>query len=105
MEDIWGRKVKGQNPPPSNHDHSYGPGVLTVTSPFGGASRHMPLNFNSESKHYLEILGWEATFNQNTAAILVLEAPDTIKHSDFVWCHMIIYDVSEACDRCTFDAR
>ena len=27
MVDIWGRNLKGQNPPPSNHDHSYGPGV------------------------------------------------------------------------------
>ena len=82
MVDIWGRNVKGQNASPSNHDPSYGPGVLTVTDPFGGASHHMPLNFSSESNIEVKILEWEAKCDQNTAAILVLEAPDIIKHND-----------------------
>ena len=105
MVDIWGRNLKGRNASPSNHDHSYGPGVLTVIGPFGGASHHMPLNFSSESNTDVEILGWEATFCQNAAAILVLEAPYTIKHNAFVCFHPIMYDVSEASNRCTFEAR
>ena len=44
----------------------------------------MPLNFSSESNKEVKILEWEATCDQNTAAILVIEAPYTIKHSDFV---------------------
>ena len=44
----------------------------------------MPLNFSSESNNEVKILGWEAKCDQNTAAILVIEAPDIIKHNDFV---------------------
>ena len=44
----------------------------------------MPLNFSNESKNEVKILGWEATCDQNTAAILVIEAPYTIKHNEFV---------------------
>ena len=59
MVDIWGRNVKGRNASPSNHDPSYGLGVLTVIDPFGGASHNMPLNFSSENK--IEIKNeWEA---------------------------------------------
>ena len=50
----------------------------------------MPLNFSSESHNEVKILGWEAKCYQNTAAILVLEAPYIIKHYDFVWFQMII---------------
>ena len=78
----WGINLKGRNASPSNHTHSYSPGVLTVIGPIGGGSRHRPLNFNSESKTEVKRLGWEAKCDQNTAAILVLEAPDTIKHND-----------------------
>ena len=70
--------------PPSNHDHSYGSGVLAHIDPFGGASHHIPLNFISESNNDVKILWWEAKCDQNTAAILVLEAPNTIKHNDVV---------------------
>ena len=84
MEDIWGRNVKDQKVAPAHPDPSYGPGVLPVIDPFGGASHHMPLNFSSESNNDVKILGWEAKCDQNTAAILVLEAPYTIKHNDFV---------------------
>ena len=84
MVDIWGRNLKGQKVPPTHPDHSYGTGVLTVIDPFGGGSHHMPLNFNSESNNEVKILGWEAKCDQNTAAILVLEASDIIKHNDFV---------------------
>lgn len=51
MVDIWGINVKHRNQSPSNHDHSYGPGVLPPIGPFGGASHHMPLNYNSESNN------------------------------------------------------
>ena len=84
MVDIWGRNVETQDQSPSNHDPSYGPGVLAHIDPFGRASHHLPLNFSSESNHEVKILGWEAQCDQNTAAILVLEAPYTIKHSDCV---------------------
>ena len=83
MVDIWGINLKDRNPPPSNHDPSYGPGVLPLIDPFGGASHHMPLNFSSESNNEVQILGWEAKCDQNTASILVLEAPNIIKHNEF----------------------
>ena len=57
---------------------------VTDIDPIGGATHHMPLHFSSESKNEIKILGWEATCDQNTAAILVLEAPYTIKHMVFV---------------------
>ena len=79
-----GINLKGRNPPPSNPDHSYGPGVLTLIGPFGGASHHMPLNFSSENNIEVQILEWEAKCDKNTAAILVLDAPYTIQHNDFV---------------------
>ena len=44
----------------------------------------MLLNFNSGSNNDVTILGWETKYDQNTAAILVLEAPYIIKHIDFV---------------------
>ena len=69
----------GTGPP----DLSYGPGVLPLIDPFGGASHHMPLNFSSESNIYVKLLEWEAKCDQHTAAILVLEAPYIIKHNDF----------------------
>ena len=84
MVDIWGRNVKGQKVAPSHPDHSYGTGVLTVSDPFGGASHHMQLNFNNESNIDVKIFEWEAKCDQNTAAILVPEAPYSIKHNDFV---------------------
>ena len=84
MVDIWGINVKGRNPSPSNHDHNYGPGVLPLIDPFGGASHNMPLNFISKSNNEVKILGWETKHDQNTAAIVVLEAPYIIKHNDFV---------------------
>ena len=83
MVDIWGRNVKGQKGSPTHPDPSYGPGVLTLIDPFGGLSHHMPLNFNSESKNDVTILGWETYCDESTAAILVLEAPYTMKHNDF----------------------
>ena len=84
MVDIWGRNLKGRKVPTTHPDPSYGPGVLTVIGPFGGASHHMPLNFSSESNIDVKILEWEAKCDQNTAAILVLEAYNFIKHNDFV---------------------
>ena len=84
MVDIWGINLKGRKVSPAHPDRSYGPGVLPVIHPFGGASHHMPLNFSSESNSEVQILEWEATCDQNTAAILVLEAPYIIKHNDFV---------------------
>ena len=84
MVDIWGINLKGRNASPSNHDHSYGPGVLPLIDPFGGASHHMPLNFSSENKNDVNIRGWEAKCEQNTAAILVLETPYIIKYIVFV---------------------
>lgn len=84
MVDIWGINVKARNASPSNHDHNYVPGVLTDIGPFGGASHHMQLNFSSDSNIEVKILEWEATCDQHTAAILVLEAPYTIKPIDFV---------------------
>ena len=105
MVDIWGINLKGRNASPSNHDHSYGPGVLPLIDPFGGASHHMPLNFSSESNNEVNILEWEAKCDQNTAAILVLEAPNTIKHYGIHGFALIIYDVSEASNRHTFEAR
>ena len=57
---------------------------VTDIDPFGGASHHMPLNFSNESNIQAKILEWEAKCDQNTAAILVLDAPYTIKHNDFV---------------------
>ena len=84
MVDIWGINLKGRNQSPTHPDHSYGPGVLTLIDLFRGASHHMPLNFSSENNIDVKILKWEATCDQNTAAILVLEAPYTIKHMVFV---------------------
>ena len=78
MVDIWGINSKDLNQPPTHPDRSYGPGELPLIDHFGGASHHVPLNFSSESNHDVEILGWEPKFDQNTAAILVLEAPDTV---------------------------
>ena len=83
MEDIWGRNVKGPKGSPTHPDPSYGSGVLTVIDPFGGVSHHMALNYNSESNNEVNILGREAKRDQNTAAILVLEAQDIIKHNEF----------------------
>ena len=40
--------------------------------------------FNSESNIEVKILEWEAKCDQNTAAIVVLEAPCIINHTDFV---------------------
>ena len=57
---------------------------VTDIGPIGGASHHMPLNSNSDNNNDVKILGWETKCDQNTAAISVLEAPDTIKHNDFV---------------------
>ena len=85
MVDIWGINLKGRKVPPAHPDSSYGPGVLSHIGPFGGASHHMPLNFNSESNHEVKLLGWEAKREENTTAVLVLEAPYTIKH-------MVFYD-------------
>ena len=34
MVDIWGINLKGRNASPSNHDHSYGTGVLTLIGTF-----------------------------------------------------------------------
>ena len=82
MVNIWGINVKARNQSPTNHDHSYSPGVLAHIDPFGGASHHMPLNFSSEGNKEVKILEWEAKCDQNTAAILVLETPHTIKHDD-----------------------
>ena len=84
MVDIWGRNVKGQKVAPTHPDPSYGRGVLPVIGPFGRASHHMPLNFSSESHIEVKILEWEAKCDQNTAAILVIEASYTINHIDFV---------------------
>ena len=87
MVDIWGINLKGRKVPPAHPDPSYCPGKVTLIDPFGGASHHMPLNFTSESNNEVQILGWEAKCDQNTAAILVLEAPYTIKHivlNDFI---------------------
>ena len=58
--------------------------LVTDIDPFEGASHHMPLNFSSESNNEVKILGWEAKCDHNTTAILVLEAPHTIKHKAFV---------------------
>ena len=41
----------------------------------------------------------------NTAAILVPETPYTIKHDEFERFLMMIYDVSEASNEETFEAR
>ena len=84
MVDIWDRNLQTQKVSPTHPDPSYGPGVLAHIDPFGGASHHMPLNFSSESNIEVKILEWEAKCDQNTAAILVLEAPYTIKHMVFV---------------------
>ena len=84
MVNIWGRNLKHQKVPPAHPDPSYDPGVLPLIGPFGGGSHHMPLSFSSESNNDVTILGWEAKCDQHTAAILVLEAPYTIKHSVFV---------------------
>ena len=105
MVDIWGINLKGQTLSPRHPDHSYGPGVLTLIDPFGGSSHHMPLKFSSESNIEIKILGWEAKCYQNTAAILVLEAPCIIKHNDFVGFQEIMYDDSKASNGCTFEAR
>ena len=82
MVDIWGINVKGRKVPPTHPDPSYGPGVLTVIDLFGGGSHHMPLNFSSESNIDVKILEWEAKCDQNAAAILVIEAFNTIKYND-----------------------
>ena len=60
-----------------------------------------PLNFSNENNNEVKILGWEAKCDQNTAAILVLEAPNTIKHNECYGFALIIYDVSEASNRHT----
>ena len=91
--------------PPAHPDPNYGPGVLPIITPFGRASHHMPLNFSSESNIEVNILEWEAKCDQNTAAILVLEAQYIIKRNAVVWILQIMYDVSEASNRCTFEAR
>ena len=65
----------------------------------------MPLNFSSESTNEVKILEGEAKCDQNTAAILVLEAPNNIKHNELSRFHVMIYDVSEASNRDTFEAR
>ena len=84
MVDIWGINVKGRKVPPTHPDPSYGLGVLPFIGPFGGASHYMPLNFSSESNNEVNIFGWEAKCDQNTTAILALEAPDTTTYNDFV---------------------
>jgi hypothetical protein len=84
MVDIWGINLKAQTLSPPPPDPSYGPGVLPLIGPFGRGSHHIPLNFSSESNNDVKMLWWEAKCDQNTAAILVIDAPYTIKHSDFV---------------------
>ena len=43
----------------------------------------MAVNFCSERNNEANILGWEANCDQNTASILVLEAPNIITHYEF----------------------
>ena len=69
--------------PPTHFDPSYGTGVLPVIDAFGGVSHHVALKFSSESNNEVTILGWEAKCDQNTTSILVLEAPNVIKHNEF----------------------
>ena len=69
------------------------------------AYHHIPMNFSSKSNHEVNILGWEAKCDQTTASILALEAPNIMKHNEFQSFLMMIYDVSEASNRDTFDAR
>ena len=84
MVDIWGRNAKTQKVSPTHPDHMYGAGVLTLIGPIGGGTHHMQLNFNSESNNDVKRLRWQTKCDQNTAAILVLEASYNIKHNDFV---------------------
>ena len=83
MVDIWGIILKGRKVAPTLPDRNYGSGVLTVIGPFGGASHHMPLKFNSESNNEVKILGWEGQLYQNTTSKLVLEAQNHTKHNEF----------------------
>ena len=83
MVDIWGINLKGRKVAPTRPDHNYGPGVLTLIDGIAGASHHMTLNFSSENNNDVKQLEWEATCDQNTAAILVLEAQHSITHNEF----------------------
>ena len=84
MVNIWGRNLKAQKVAPAHPDPSHGPGVGDRHLPFSRASHHMPLNFSSESNIEVTILEWETKCDQNTTAILVLEAPYAITQPDFV---------------------
>ena len=71
----------------------------------GHVLAYNPVNFSSENNHDVKILGWESKCDQNTASIRVLEAPNIITHYEFEWFLMMMYDVSEASSRYTFEAR
>ena len=93
IEDIWGRNLKHQKVSCAHPDPNYGPGVVTDIDAIGGASHRIPLNFISESNNDVHIFMWEAKCDQNTASVLVLEAPHNIKNNDLlmisgedVWC-------------------
>ena len=64
-------------------DPSYGPGVLPVIGPIGGGTHRMPFNFSNENNNEVTVLRWETNCDQNTAPILVLEAPNILKHNEF----------------------
>ena len=51
-----------------------------------------------------KILGGGAKCDQNTAATLILEALNIIKHNEFRRFQMMIYDVLEASNRVKFEA-
>ena len=108
MVDIWGRNVTDQKVPPAQHDrqlrHWSRWRSLIFFEVLPPHPRLEPLKFSSEINHEATILGWEAQCEQNTAAILLLEAPDTIKHYVFFQLILMIYNVSEAFNRDTFEA-
>ena len=88
--------------------NSYGPGVGDSHWSLCRVSGHKlaknPLKFSSENHNYVKRLGWKTKCDQNTAATLVLEAPNTIKHNDGWWFHLMIYDVAETSNRENFEA-
>ena len=54
IENISCRNELIHDPSPSNHDHNYGLGVVTLIVPIGKSSHHRPLNFINENNNAVE---------------------------------------------------
>ena len=75
--------------------------LVPYLDPFGGlppSSLLITIEFHQRESHNKQ------SAIKNTAATLVQEAPQSMKHKELEWFRVMIYDVSEASTRETFEA-